>query len=364
MNAFQKLKSLGEDFDTYYVGKNEPIALLKAPLRACYVYRSHKRWLPFSIWAFLTCLSIVSKEKISTVITPWGSTEVLLGFFTKILFVRWIVLFWDDPAKVLFFYNGSKLSIGYIRRYMAVNVSTKLLRFANLIISNVVPDVLINKYKVPKEKVAFVTNGIDLSIQYPLPDKRNTSSPPSIFLTCPLRKDKLEDFFYALSDLKTNGYQFNASVIGFLHDKDDQLWIESTLQELEILSEVEITYGPIPHSDLLKTLVNSDICVFPYRKGYDMNYIYPVKIFEYMVAGKPIVATDLKGVKEIVGDSCAAILVEPNNPNEISLALQRLIDDPVLRQKMAESGKTRVKAFDWERINAKVNLAIEHAASK
>lgn len=76
---------------------------------------------------------------------------------------------------------------------------------------------------------------------------------------------------------------------------------------------------------------------------------YPNKIFEYMAAGIPVIASDFKLWNEIiVGDKCG-ICVNPDNTQEIALAVNSLLKNEADRAEFAENGKKAVREkYNWE----------------
>jgi glycosyltransferase involved in cell wall biosynthesis len=76
---------------------------------------------------------------------------------------------------------------------------------------------------------------------------------------------------------------------------------------------------------------------------------YPVKMFEYMAAGLPIIASDFPMWRPIVGQSNSGILVDPLDHKAIGRAMRMLADEPQLGMEMGTNGRTAVKeAFNWE----------------
>ena len=92
-----------------------------------------------------------------------------------------------------------------------------------------------------------------------------------------------------------------------------------------------------------------DICVAPHRK--DTNQASPVKIFDYMACGRPIVASDIEVVREITQRSGCAVLVPPEQPRELAQAILFLIGGRERREEMGEKGRNyAVHNFDRSKI--------------
>lgn len=80
------------------------------------------------------------------------------------------------------------------------------------------------------------------------------------------------------------------------------------------------------------------------------NYIesYPVKVFEYMAAGLPIIASDFKLWREMFGDVGCALFVDPLDPGAIANAMQWILDNPAEAERMGERGRAVVhERFNW-----------------
>lgn len=74
----------------------------------------------------------------------------------------------------------------------------------------------------------------------------------------------------------------------------------------------------------------------------------PVKMFEYMVAEVPVIASDFAYWKEIVDDAKCGICVDPLNPNEIRSAIQYIIQNPDIAKEMGINGRKAVLLkYNW-----------------
>jgi len=74
----------------------------------------------------------------------------------------------------------------------------------------------------------------------------------------------------------------------------------------------------------------------------------PVKMFEYMVAGIPVISSDIKLWKEIVEGNNCGVCVNPLEPKEIVQAIKYIIDNPIEAQTMGQNGKEAIiEKYNW-----------------
>ena len=76
----------------------------------------------------------------------------------------------------------------------------------------------------------------------------------------------------------------------------------------------------------------------------------PLTVLEAMAAGKPVVATAVGGVPELIEDGETGILVPPRNPEALAQGILRLAKDASLRQRMGKAARERAQErFDISR---------------
>jgi glycosyltransferase involved in cell wall biosynthesis len=89
--------------------------------------------------------------------------------------------------------------------------------------------------------------------------------------------------------------------------------------------------------DALNFVAASDIFVNPSSvEGL------PVAILEAMALSRPVVAAAAGGVPGIVKDGVTGILVEPNEPTALAAGIEKLVDDPVLAERLGQAAQEMV----------------------
>ena len=74
----------------------------------------------------------------------------------------------------------------------------------------------------------------------------------------------------------------------------------------------------------------------------------PIKLFEYMAAGMPVIASDFPLWREIVTDAGCGLLVNPEDAPAIAAAINRLLGDESMARQMGEAGRQAVLSrYSW-----------------
>jgi glycosyltransferase involved in cell wall biosynthesis len=74
-----------------------------------------------------------------------------------------------------------------------------------------------------------------------------------------------------------------------------------------------------------------------------------MKLFEYMATGIPMIASDLPVLHEVVEDEKEVLFVPPDDPQALTKAMRRLLENPDVAQRIGRNALLRVKEFTWER---------------
>jgi glycosyltransferase involved in cell wall biosynthesis len=124
---------------------------------------------------------------------------------------------------------------------------------------------------------------------------------------------------------------------------------EALARRAAALENVTLT-GFVPPAQVPLFLRAADILLLPgtSRLPY-ADYTSPVKMFEYMAAGRPIVASDLPVLGEVLVDGQNALTYPASSPDALAGAIRRLQSDPSLAASLADRAMTDVEGFAWER---------------
>ena len=109
--------------------------------------------------------------------------------------------------------------------------------------------------------------------------------------------------------------------------------------------------GHIPRTEVLPLLAAADVLVYPAPRSshpFFMRDTSPMKIFEYMAAGRPIVAAELPPLRDVL-DPSVAYLCAPGDPASLAAGLRSVFDDPAAAAERAARAGELVKGHTWER---------------
>ncbi len=115
--------------------------------------------------------------------------------------------------------------------------------------------------------------------------------------------------------------------------------------------------GFVPPGRLAERYAELDILLMPYERRVEgpsgasdtVRWMSPLKLFEYMAAGKPIVASDLPVLREVLEDGRNALLASPDDPDAWEAAVTRLVDDPALRARLGAAARSDLlREHTWD----------------
>ena len=122
--------------------------------------------------------------------------------------------------------------------------------------------------------------------------------------------------------------------------------------------------GQVPPREVARRLAQASILVLPNTaSAVSERYTSPLKLFEYLALGRPIVASDLPAIREVLTDEVDALLVPPGDPAALAAAIGRLAGDAGLAARLAAAARARAAAFTWDARAERLEAALEAAAA-
>jgi glycosyltransferase involved in cell wall biosynthesis len=202
-------------------------------------------------------------------------------------------------------------------------------------------------YSVDPEKVVSIYNGVGNEFQ-PATDKASTDT-DQVTLS---HYGVTSPYILALGNIhpRKNLTRLLDAYLCLKQRREDvpvmvwvglQRWGSDELLERARAAGVVMT-GFVAQKDLPALCRQAVVLVYP--SLYEGFGLPPL---EAMACGTPVVTSNTTSLPEVVGD--AALLVDPTDVGAIAAALSRLLDDPVLRQRLRQAGIERARGFTWKR---------------
>lgn len=115
--------------------------------------------------------------------------------------------------------------------------------------------------------------------------------------------------------------------------------------------------GYIPPANIPRLLKSFDYLLMPYQKNCMLldnktstaEYASPLKMFEYMASGKPIISSDLPVLQEVLQAGWDALVVSADDIGQWANALIKLTQEPGLGKRLADNAFEKVKNYTWEK---------------
>jgi len=139
--------------------------------------------------------------------------------------------------------------------------------------------------------------------------------------------------------------------------------LEDLVKKLK-LSEHVIFVGYIAHEDedLLKYYTACDVFIMPSREIKEKGDVegFGIVYLEANACGKPVIGGKSGGVVDAIEDGVTGLLVDPQNINDISKALIKLLINKEYSSELGVTGRKRVeKEFNWKNIAAKTRNVLK-----
>ena len=199
----------------------------------------------------------------------------------------------------------------------------------------------------PRYRTVVVRNYPPLDL-FPLPkhekdEKSSSNGPYRLIVTGGLTRIRGIRELVQATALVGEEYDIRVKLLGRFESKA----FEEEVRALPGFERVEY-HEWVPYEEVPGHLVQADVglvCLHPVPR-YQVSL--PIKLFEYMAAGLPIIASNFPLWREIVEGNECGITVDPLDPKKIAEAIEYLLDHPEIRHKMSKNGRRAfLETYNW-----------------
>jgi glycosyltransferase involved in cell wall biosynthesis len=122
--------------------------------------------------------------------------------------------------------------------------------------------------------------------------------------------------------------------------------------------------APVPAHEVVRFAAGADVGIVPYRNTCLNNYLsLPNKLFEYLAAGLPVVASDFPELRGVVLEHGVGETFDPEDAADIARAIRLVLDDPDRHVRLRDRARRAAEVYSWERERPKLLSVVERVTS-
>src|SRR5215217_7912496 len=127
------------------------------------------------------------------------------------------------------------------------------------------------------------------------------------------------------------------------------------------LARSALLTGSLPHEEVAALIHQFDVALAPYSRPDHDFYFSPLKLFEYMACGVPVVAAALGQIEGVVRDGETGLLYPPGQHDALLAACERLLSHPDLRRRLGRMAAKEIhNHYTWDRNSERVIELARH----
>lgn len=267
----------------------------------------------------------------------------LLGFVSGKLWRKPIVL---DFSDLIAQYTANLLDLkkDCFKAKMLVHIQNYIAMRSKRLVA---PTLFIKKYAmshgIPAEKVVLIPNGVDTENFDPRKYDGST-----IKKKMGLHEKKICLYCGRLDSWA--GINIMSKLCDIADDKgvNVKFVLVGSGEEKIALKENVILCGELPYKEVPRILSAADVVLIPFPNNEVSHAASPLKLFEGMAMQKPVIASRVKGIEEVVSDGENGFLADPENVEEWLTKLESVLQSWQDAMRVGQNARRTVKErFDW-----------------
>ncbi len=199
--------------------------------------------------------------------------------------------------------------------------------------------------KFGAKNVEVVPNGIDLNLfSQDLKIKKE-----KFRIICVSHLKKVKGLGYLIEAMPEVLAKFPQAKLILIGEGPERKNLESQIAKLGLQDRVELK-GKLTNRAIPEELQKAEVFVLP-----SLSEGLGISILEAQACGVPIIASKVGGILDIIEDRKTGILIEPENPGQITQAVIEIFFQPEFAQELIQNAKDGLEKYDWQNIAQKIN---------
>lgn len=147
-----------------------------------------------------------------------------------------------------------------------------------------------------------------------------------------------------------------ALFIGGKEGSTDYIRLLSKAKDLGVANRVQFK-GYVPYEVLEESISEIDVFILPLRDHIEGSI--PLKLFDYMYFGKPIVTSNQESIKEILEDGISTLFFSPGSERDLADQVKKLIENPSLGHKLAINANRLIGSYTVDKWLEEMEVFLE-----
>lgn len=295
-------------------------------------------------------LALGSRDNVFDLVLTDPSVLGICGALIKLLArSKWVVDVWDIPIR-----NQSRSLHGKVRAHLVRRLVRRAYRYADHFVVSILPDDQLRWFDIPAGKISAFTNAVwrESATSHEEPNEEPVKG-REIFCSRSLHTEDmgLDTLAYAFNIITRHFPDAHLTIVGRIPDE-----VKSQLSPVLGLPNVELI-NHLQHDRLLRRIATAAVCVVPFKNVPDLAQTYPIKVLEYMSLGKPIVASNIRGMAQLITHDHNGLLFRAGDVEDLADKLCELFISPSLCQRLGENARNLAPRYD-ARVKGKEVLAL------
>ncbi len=197
-------------------------------------------------------------------------------------------------------------------------------------------DYFTREFSLPASKFlrVFVGSGLTFPVPVSSGAARQGTALNILFVGTYIPLHGIETIIKAAKILETrHDLQFTLLGQGQLYAKIQAMGSQMGLQNLKLIGRW------VPTSELVNYIARADICLGIFGRGEKAQRVIPCKVFDTLAMVKPLITADTPAARELLTHGNNALLCPPGDEQALARVILQLIEDPILRNKIARNGR-------------------------